>query len=190
MKVVECPNTQGDFVAWFKFKLSYEEKAIRFVVIGIIFCTLISLVANYTEHWLVFFCTLGVLALIIAGWCVYNKRRLEVEMAEFMREKEGRKAVVRFTKHGIKVEREGTSTYYTFDQVRKVREIPWYLFLFVEGENDPLIIDKTRIETVSDSLEPYYIATKLRTLSPNYKYVRESDLTYTGKYSKLVRNSL
>lgn len=186
MKVADCDCTQADFVAWYKYKVSFEEKTVRFLVLVILAGAFVSLFGSMANDFVLLGASILIVALGAGAWCAYNAVRLSKEIQRFSREKEGDRCVVEFVKHGIQVNRDGQRSYYPFDRIQKAREIPWYLFLFLGDGKDPIIIDKRKIRTVADGLEPYYIAKKLREQSPDYRYVKGNDLTFTGKYSKLV----
>ncbi|WP_139652538.1 hypothetical protein [Raoultibacter phocaeensis] len=188
MKIADCDCTKADYVAWYKYRVSFEEKAVRLLVFAILVGAFVSLFGSMSND----FALLAASVLIVASgagiWCVYSRIRLDGEIRRYAQEREGGKIVVRFAKNGIQVSENQKRFFYPFDRIRKARELPWYLFLWLDEGAYPLMIDKEKIRTVADDTEPYYIAKKLRELSPDYKYVRGNDLTYTGKYSKLIKH--
>ena len=188
MKVAACDCTTADYVAWYKYRVSFEEKAVRLLVFAILVAAFVSLYGSMSNDFVILGASVAMVACAAGAWCLYSKVRLDRELVRYRQEREGDKVVVRFSKHGVEVEKDGKRASYSFKKIRKAREVPWHLFLFLEGEDEPLIIDKKKIQTVADDLEPYYIAKKLREQSPDYKYVRGNDLTYTGKYARLLRN--
>lgn len=189
MKIVSCDNTTKDYVAWYKYRVSFEEKSVRLLVLVILAGAIMSLAGSFSNDFAILAISVCFVALGSGIWCFYCITRLNKELCQFENSIQGTKSTVKFSKHGIEVMRDDVKTYYSFDKITKAREIPWFLFLFVEKNDFPLIIDKKKIETISDSLEPYYIAKQLREQSPDYKYVRGDDLTYTGKYGNLLRNN-
>lgn len=189
MKIATCENTPKDYVAWFKYRVSFEEKTVRLLVLVIILGALISLAGSLSNNFAILAISILFVAVGSAVWCLYCRMRLDKELREFGQTIQGEKSTIKFSKHGIEVIRNSEKTYYPFGKVVKAREMPWFLFLFVENENLPFIIDKKKIETVNDTSEPYYIAKKLREQSPDYRYIRGDDLTYTGKYSSLLKDN-